>query len=242
MGVGLSYALTTDSYVESAHFANKLLVLGEEKRQFGLLKCEGECSFYDIRPHVVCIVLCHQSRGHVNAHHLCCRGVDIFHERGKTSGKGFVKTWAKQTIHNEYVLVEYGRVKLLCHHCQRMHFLAVGKSLPVGCTVGREMSRNIEEPHVNRVVLLCQHPCHSQCIAAIITWSGKDNNRCGVVPFCADGMGQSPCRTFHEVDRFYRLIFYRKLVQFVYLDACKYFHTCKNTKFILIDDAFLHFF
>ena len=93
--VGFLHALLTEAYVENLQLADILLVLLEEERQLGILQRQRQRGTYNVGADVIRIVLGHQARGHVDAHHLGLRGIDILHQRGKAAGQRLVEARAK---------------------------------------------------------------------------------------------------------------------------------------------------
>ena len=90
--IGASDVLLRKAYVEYSQLSQEVLVVGQQHRELLLTKCQREVGFDDIRTDVVGIVLGHESRGNVYAHHLALRLVDVLHQRGEAARQRLVQT------------------------------------------------------------------------------------------------------------------------------------------------------
>ena len=91
VGIHLVDALLAQADVQHLQLAHELLMLGKEERQFRLLQRQCQRSPNDVRTHVIRVVLRHQARRHVDAHHLGLRGIDIFHQRSEAARQWLVQ-------------------------------------------------------------------------------------------------------------------------------------------------------
>ena len=80
VGLDLFDTLLAQADIEYFEPSNENLVFGEEEGEFLLSEGERKVSPNDVGPDVISIVLSHQAGGHVDAHHLGLRGVDILHQ------------------------------------------------------------------------------------------------------------------------------------------------------------------
>jgi hypothetical protein len=70
-----------------------------------------------------------------------------------------------------------------------------------------------------------------KAIPSIVAGSGKDQHPAGPVKFSDNPSQQLFGSSFHEVDRTYRLVFYCKLINPLYLISSEYFHfICQYTQ------------
>ena len=158
---------------------------------------ECEVSFDDVRPDIKRVVLSHQSRRHINAHYSCRTLVDISHKCGKTTGKRFVDTRAEQTVNNQVSCLQCGRIKLCRNLHKALYPLAVYHALPVCRTVVAEPPRDIEEVNLHVISLCGKHPRDGECVASVVTRSGKDYYRSLIAPPPHNSLRDSLCSTFH---------------------------------------------
>ena len=75
------------------------------------------------------------------------------------------------------------------------------------------------------IALLAKHACYGKRVAAIVTWSGKDDDGCSRVPTLSDYARHSLRSTLHQINRPDRLVLYRICVELMYLSPCEYLHT-----------------
>ena len=143
-GVCLCHAFLADAYVEHFQPADVVLVLCEKERQLGLLERQRQVGMYGVGPHVVGVVLGHQPRRHVDAHHAGRGSVDILYQRGETAGQRLVEPGAKQPVDHQGAGVEVGRVELLLHFNELLYFLDGNEPVLVCGAIGRQMPGDVE--------------------------------------------------------------------------------------------------
>ena len=90
--IGAGNILLREAYVEHSQLSQEVLVVGQQHRKLLLTKCQREVGFDDICPDVVGVVLGHESRRDVDAHHLTLRLVDVLHQRREATRQRFVQT------------------------------------------------------------------------------------------------------------------------------------------------------
>ena len=179
-----------------------MLVLGKEERELGLLEGDGEGGADDIGPHVIGVVLGHESRGHIDAQHRSRRGIDILDQGGKAPGQGFVESRTEETVDHHRTRREQRRVELLGDLNQVHRLLQLKQAFLVGCTFGRQPLRDIEQVDGNVATRLGKEPRHRQCIPAIVARSGKNDHGCMAVPTAEKFGDDSLGCTLHQIDRF----------------------------------------
>ena len=205
--IQLPHTLLAQTDVEHAEVAYKLLILREEERQLDLL--EGQCMVCtdDVGTHVVRIVLRHQSGRNVDGNHLGRRRVDILDQRGKTTCQRFVEAGTEESVDDQHIGFEGGRIEFLDDLDELMDALVLLKALLVGCTVGRKTATDVKEVDADLIVLVCHQPCHGQRVATIVSWSGKDDSRCRDGIHFRDGLCQCLGGTLHQIETGNRLVF-----------------------------------
>ena len=219
------HAFLAQPYVELLHLAHELLVLGKEERQLQLVERQRDVGPDDVRAYIICIVLGHETRGHVDAHHLGGRAVDVFHQRGEATGKGLAQPRAKETIDHQHSFFQAGRVELLRHLGEQLPSAPVPQTLLVLSTVGREMIRDVEQERVDGIARLAKQTRHGEGIAAVVARTGKHHDGHRRRPPTGDGIDNGTRRTLHKVYRLYRLVFNGELVQLLYLRTSKNLHS-----------------
>ena len=90
--IGAGNILLRQAYVEHSQLSQEVLVVGQQHRKFLLTKCQREVGFDDICTDIIGIVLGHESRRNVDAHHLALRLVDVLHQRREATRQRFVQT------------------------------------------------------------------------------------------------------------------------------------------------------
>ena len=190
----------------------KLLVVFKKHGQLLLLQRQCEVRFHDVRLHIVRIVLGHQPRRQVDAHHLGRRLVDVFHQRGKAAGKCLVQSGTEKSVNHHRFGRQFRRVEV--HHNLRkgLDALTIHHPLLVRGAVVRQFTVNVEEKHRHLIASLGHQTGHSQRIAAVVSWASKHHERRSVVPFFSQDAHNGLGRTFHQVDACHGLVFNRKLV------------------------------
>ncbi len=213
--------------VEHLDLAQIGLVLGKEHRELELLESEGKGGAHDVGSDIARIVFWHQARRQVDAHHGRLTLVDILDERGETSGERLVEPCPEETVDNERIGIEHGRVEVYLDLDKFFHLDAFDQPLLVGGTVGREVIVDVEEIDRHGKTALGQQARHSEGITAIITGSGKDDYPHGH-PAPGYLIGHCRRRAFHQVDALHGLVFDGISVPLLYLSARKYFHTLQK--------------
>ena len=90
--IGAGNILLREANVEHSQLSQEVLVVGQQHREFLLTKCQREVGLDNIRTDVIGIILGHESRGNVYAHHLTLRLVDVLHQRREATRQRFVQT------------------------------------------------------------------------------------------------------------------------------------------------------
>ena len=220
----LLHTLLAQTDVEHAQLTDKDLVLGEQERQLGLLQGQRGMGADDVGTNIIGVVLGHQTRGHVDTDNLGRRGVDVFHQRGKATGQRFVEPRTEESVNHQHVGLQLGRVELFNHLHECFQLLGFLQPLLVGGTVGCKMPADIEKVSTHLIVLLSQQTRHGKGVAAIVSWSGKDNDRGCIRVFLDDGLSQRLSRTLHEIETRNGLVLDGVFVQLMYLSTSKYLH------------------
>ena len=99
----------------------------------------------DVGTHVVRVVLRHQTRRNVDGNHLGWRRVDILDQRSKATSQRFVEARAEESVDDQHIGFEDGRIELFNDFDELLDALVVLKTLLVGSTVGRKTATNIKE-------------------------------------------------------------------------------------------------
>ena len=127
--------------------------------------------------------------------------IDVFHKRGKSAGKRLVESRAKESVNHHGACLKLGRVELLRYFEKTFDALMGGHQLPVFGTVGRKMAADVEQVDAHLVVLVGQHSCHGQCVAAVVARSCKHHEGRGVAPALGDGKRQRTGSALHQIER-----------------------------------------
>ena len=198
--VGVVDERLREAYVEHAQFAEILLTVGEHHAELLLLEGECEVGFDDVGSNVVGVVFGHQSRRDVDAHDFCGRLVDVFHERGESSGERLVEPRAEEPVDHQRGSVEAWRVEVARDFGELLHALGLGQAFLVGGAVFGEFVVDVEKVDRDLIALLGQQTGNGKGVATIVAWSGKDHYGSGIVPFFGDDACDSLCCTLHQVD------------------------------------------
>ena len=176
LAVYLLDAFLAQPDVEYAELTDDRLELWEQECQLGLLERQRMGGPDDVGADIVGVVLGHQARRNIDADDLCRRGVDILDQRGEATGQRFVESRAEQSVDDHRALLQTGRVELLDDFDELMDALVLLQTLLVGGAVGRQAPADVEQVDADCIVLLSQHACHGQCVAAVVAGAGKDDN------------------------------------------------------------------
>ena len=153
--------------------------------------------------------------------------VDIFHQRGESSGQWLVETGTKQAVDNKRARREVRQVEIDGHLCEVPHAVGLDQPLLVNFAIVRKFVVYIEKINVYRIIGLGQHSRHSQSIAPIVAGTRKHCHRRMVIPPLHDDMGHHFGGTLHKVDALHGLVLNGEAVQFADLRTCKYLHIAK---------------
>ena len=74
------------------------------------------------------------------------------------------------------------------------------QSFAVGGAVFRQVVADVEQIDVNIISAVEQHSCHCKRVASVVAGSGEHYDILADGPFFRDGLGESFCRTFHQID------------------------------------------
>ena len=155
-GVGVLDELLRETDVEHLQATQVSLAVGEEHGDLLLLEGEGEVSLNDVGVDVVGVVLAHEPRGDVDAHHLGRTLVDVFHHGGETAGERFVETAAEETVHHQRGGGELGRVEVDRHLGELHGGLCFEEPLLVGGAVVGEFVVNIKQENTDLIAVLSE--------------------------------------------------------------------------------------
>ena len=158
------------------------LIVGQYERQFG--QPDGQCmgSPHNGRRRIVSIVLAHQSRRHINAHHIDLCRIDKLYQSGISAPKGLVKPCTKQGVNYQGVGAQFGCFKLLLYF-NEIHFRTfLAQPFGIHLAVLAQRIVGIKQKSLYALIAtFAQHTGHSQTIATIVARTRKYNNRLFVV-------------------------------------------------------------
>ena len=225
--IGAGNILLRQADVEHTQLAQEVLVVGQQHRELLLSEGQREVGFDDVLTNVVGIVLGHESRRNIDAHHTARRLVDVLHKRSKTTRQWFIESRAEQTVNNQCLSPQARRVEVERHLDEVLYAATVAQTFFVDGAFVRKLVMDIKQVDGNSVALLAQHTGNGQGIATVVAGTGKHDHGRTRVPPLGDDAGHSLGGTLHEVYRPNGLVLYGISIQLMYLSTCKNLHIYK---------------
>ena len=87
------------------------------------------------------------------------------------------------------------------------------------------MTGDVEQIGLDVIILVKKQSGNGQCVAAVVTRTGKDDDRGGILPVVGDSLSQGLRRPLHQVNGRDGLILYRVFIQLVDLGTGEYLHS-----------------
>lgn len=204
--------------------------IGQQVDQFGQAHHHRVRSAHDGRRRVARVVLAHEARGEVEAHHLCPRGVDKLNERRETAAEGLAQPDAEERVDDDRAAAEGRSFKLLAHFREAQFrafalqaFRLVAAFLAERALRVEEVSLHALRPHA------VQQPGHGQAVAAVVARSGEDHEgRFGDVVLLGNEAHSPFGRTLHELRRADLLLLHGRSFERPHLARIEYVHHVWN--------------